>query len=158
MMETQQYGDRVGGNVLGKASGKKPPDDKETWWWNDEVKEVMTAKKDSKKFWEKYGQQEDKERHSTKGMRNKKNVKKALKKMKNGEAIGPDGIPAEVWKSLGEKGIDMLWDLAQKICSQEKIPKECRESFIVPIYKEKDDIQDCANYTGIKLMSHTMKI
>ncbi|XP_066957622.1 uncharacterized protein [Macrobrachium rosenbergii] len=52
----------------------------------------------------------------------------------------------------------MLWDLAKKIYSQEKIPKEWRENIIVPTYKEKGDIQDCANYSGIKLMSHTMKI
>ena len=28
----------------------------------------------------------------------------------------------------------------------------------IPIYKEKGDIQDCGNYRGVKLMSHTMKI
>lgn len=29
---------------------------------------------------------------------------------------------------------------------------------MVPIYKGKGDIQDCTNYRGIKLISHTMKI
>ena len=29
---------------------------------------------------------------------------------------------------------------------------------VVPIYKEKGNIQDCGNYRGIKLMSHAMKI
>ena len=29
---------------------------------------------------------------------------------------------------------------------------------MIPIYKEKGDIQDCGNYRGIKLMSHTVKI
>ncbi|KAL1454815.1 hypothetical protein WDU94_008949 [Cyamophila willieti] len=29
---------------------------------------------------------------------------------------------------------------------------------IVPIYKEKGDIQECSNYRGIKLMSHSMKL
>ena len=28
-------------------------------------------------------------------------VRIALKKMKNGKSVGPDQIPAEVWKSLG---------------------------------------------------------
>ena len=74
----------------------------------------------------------------------RREVKKQLKKMKNGRAIGPDGIPVEVWKSLGEEGIDMLWDLTNKIYQREVMPEQWRESFIVPIYKEKGDIQDCA--------------
>ena len=69
-----------------------------------------------------------------------------------------DGIPVEVWKCLGEEGIHMLWDLMKWIYEQEKIPTEWRDSVIIPIYNEKGDIQDCGNYRGIKLMSHTMKI
>ena len=38
------------------------------------------------------------------------------------------------------------------------MPEDWRNSVITPIYKEKGDIQDCGNYQGIKLMSHTMKI
>ena len=57
-----------------------------------------------------------------------------------------------------EDGIDMLWDLMQKIYEQEKMTEEWRASTIVPIYKEKGDIQDCGNYKGVKLMSHAMKI
>ncbi|XP_066958656.1 uncharacterized protein [Macrobrachium rosenbergii] len=52
----------------------------------------------------------------------------------------------------------MLWDLAKKIYSQEKIPKEWRESFNVPVCKEKGDIQDCAKYKGLKPVSQTMKV
>ena len=52
----------------------------------------------------------------------------------------------------------MLLDLLQKISEQEKMPKEWRDSVIVPIFKEKGDIQDCGNYRGIKMISHTMKI
>ena len=85
-------------------------------------------------------------------------VKVATSRKKAGEATGMDGIPVEVWKCLGEGGIDMLWDLMQVIYEQEKIPTEWRDSVIIPIYKEKGDIQDCGNYRGIKLMSHTMKI
>ena len=32
-------------------------------------------------------------------------VKEALKKMENGKVVGSDGIPIEVWKCLGEKGV-----------------------------------------------------
>ena len=78
--------------------------------------------------------------------------------MRNGKATGIDGIPVEVRKCLGEEGIDMLWDLMKGIYEQEKIPTGWRDSVIIPIYKEKGDIQDCGNYRGIKLMSHTMKI
>ena len=68
------------------------------------------------------------------------------------------GIPVEVWKSLGEDGVDMLLDLLQNIFEQEKMPEEWRDSMIVPIFKEKGDIQDCGNYRGIKMISHTMNI
>ena len=51
--------------------------------------------------------------------------------------MGPDGIPVDVWKSLGEEGVDMLLDLLQKIFEQEKMPEERRNSVIVPIFKEK---------------------
>jgi hypothetical protein len=46
----------------------------------------------------------------------------------------------------------------QKIWNEEEMLSKWRDSFITPIYKEKVDVQDCGNYRGIKLMSHTMKI
>nr|XP_027216131.1 uncharacterized protein LOC113808835 [Penaeus vannamei] len=60
-------------------------------------------------------------------------VKDALRKMKNVKATGPDNIPAEVWKCLGDEGIDMLWDLMTKICEEEKIPNKWRDNVIIPI-------------------------
>lgn len=38
------------------------------------------------------------------------------------------------------------------------MPDEGKDSVIIPIYEEKEDIHDCGNYRGIKLMLHTMKI
>ena len=32
---------RVGHDVLGMTTGRRPPGDKETWWWNDKVQEVI---------------------------------------------------------------------------------------------------------------------
>ena len=54
--------------------------------------------------------------------------------------------------------MNVLRGLMKGVYEQEKIPTEWRDSVIIPIYKEKGDIQDCGNYRGIKLLSHTMKI
>ena len=48
--------------------------------------------------------------------------------------------------------------IGYKIFEQDKMPEEQRDSVIVPIFKEKGDIQDCENYRGIKMIFHTMKI
>nr|XP_009774273.1 PREDICTED: uncharacterized protein LOC104224347 [Nicotiana sylvestris] len=58
----------------------------------------------------------------------------AMRKMSRGRVTGPDEIPME------------------------KMPEEWRWSTLIPLYKNKDDIQNCNNYRGIKLLSHTMKI
>ena len=76
----------------------------------------------------------------------------------NGKATGPDNIPVEVWKSFGEEGIDMLWDLIEYIEQEEKMPEEWKDSVIAPKYKAKGGIQVCESYRGIKLMSYKMKI
>ena len=85
-------------------------------------------------------------------------VEMTLEGMKHGKAMGLDGIPVEVWKSLGKEGVDMFLDLLQKIFEQDKILEEWRDSLIVPIFKQKEDIQDSGNYRGIKMISHTMNI
>ena len=82
-------------------------------------------------------------------------VREALKKMKGGKTLGPDGIPIEVWKAMGEKGVMWLARLFNSILKTKKMPEDWRQSIIVPIYKNKGDAQDCNNYRGIKLMSHT---
>ncbi|XP_063593793.1 uncharacterized protein LOC134770776 [Penaeus indicus] len=85
-------------------------------------------------------------------------VKTALKEMKGGTALGPDNIRIEAWISLEEAGAGYLTSLFTKILSGERMPGECRKSTLIPIYKNKGDAQDCGNYRGIKLMSHTMKL
>jgi hypothetical protein len=93
----------------------------------------------------------------TSGIR-REEVEDALRSMKNGKAVGPDGIPVEAWKALGTEGVDFLWDLLERIYQEERMPEAWRESVLVPLYKEKGDIQDCKNYRGIKLIPHTMKV
>jgi hypothetical protein len=85
-------------------------------------------------------------------------VKEALKRMEGGKAMGPDGIPTEVWKCLGDIAIVWLTKLFNHIFQSNKMSDEWRRSTLVPIFKNKGDIQSCTNYQGIKLMSHTMKL
>ncbi|KAK3554542.1 hypothetical protein QTP70_025394 [Hemibagrus guttatus] len=88
----------------------------------------------------------------------KDEVRKALKRMKSGKAVGPDDIPVEVWKCLGEATVEFLTNLFNRVLESEKMPEEWRRSVLVPIFKNKGDVQSCSNYRGIKLMSHTMKL
>ncbi|KAK3530505.1 hypothetical protein QTP86_027871 [Hemibagrus guttatus] len=88
----------------------------------------------------------------------KDEVRKALKRMKSGKAVGPDDIPVEVWKCLGEAAVELLTSLFNRVLESERMPEEWRRSVLVPIFKNKGDVQSCSNYRGIKLMSHTMKL
>ncbi|XP_068241180.1 uncharacterized protein [Palaemon carinicauda] len=59
------------------------------------------------------------------------------------KVVGPDGIPAEVWKCLGEKDIDILWNLIAK--------KENQINVLIVR-------RSVGNYKGVKLISHTTNI
>jgi len=87
-----------------------------------------------------------------------KEVAEALKNMKSGKATGPDNIPIEALRACEKGGIAVLTKLFNEILREEKMPEAWREKVVVPIFKGKGDIQDCSNYRGIKLMSHTMKL
>ncbi|GJS62496.1 retrovirus-related pol polyprotein LINE-1 [Tanacetum coccineum] len=85
-------------------------------------------------------------------------VKTALQKMGRNKAVGPDKIPIEAWRSLGDEGIIWLTCLFNKIFTSAKMPEEWRLSEVIPIFKNKGDAQVCSNYRGIKLLSHIMKL
>ena len=85
-------------------------------------------------------------------------VKNALRRMKKGKTTWPDELPVEVWKCMGKMDIKFLTRLFNRLLVGEQMPEEWRRSVLIPIYKNKGDIQCCGNYRGIKLMSHTMKV
>ena len=85
-------------------------------------------------------------------------VKNAVRRMKKGKAVGPDELPVEVWKCIGEMGIKFSNRLFNRLLMGERMPEEWRRSVLIPIYKNKWDAQFCGNYRGIKLKSHTMKV
>jgi hypothetical protein len=85
-------------------------------------------------------------------------VKDALKRMKGGKVMGPDGILMEVLRTLRDVAIVWLTKLFNLIFRSNKMPDEWRRSILVAIFKNKGDVQSCTNYQRIKLMSHTMKL
>ncbi|VDP24192.1 unnamed protein product [Heligmosomoides polygyrus] len=85
-------------------------------------------------------------------------VRKAIGKWKLGKAAGPDGVPVEAWKVLGDLGINWLTQFLNRITREGMMPDDWRNSTIVPIFKQKGDASECSNYRGIKLISHRMKI
>jgi hypothetical protein len=75
-------------------------------------------------------------------------VKDALKRMKGGKTMSPDGIPIEVWRSLGGVAIVWITKLFNLIFRSNKMPDEWRRSILVPLFKSKGDVQSCTNYRG----------
>ncbi|KAK3574056.1 hypothetical protein QTP86_001329 [Hemibagrus guttatus] len=71
----------------------------------------------------------------------KDEVRKALKRMNSGKAVGPDDIPVEVWKCLGEAAVEFLTSLFNRVLESERMPEEWRRSVLVPIFKNKGDVQ-----------------
>ena len=81
-----------------------------------------------------------------------------MKRMKNGKSVGPDDIPVEAWKVMGRTAVEWLTEVFGNIMETEHMPDEWRASTLIPVFKNKGDIQDCGNYRGIKLTSHTLKM
>ncbi|KAF3675031.1 La-related protein 6A [Capsicum annuum] len=85
-------------------------------------------------------------------------VREVVRRMRRGRATGPDEIPVDFWKFSGEAGLRWLTGLFNGIFKMAKMPEAWRWSTMIPLYKNKGDIQSCNNYRGIKLLSHSMKI
>jgi len=173
----QKLGSKVGEvgiYKLAKIREKKTRDLNQIKCIKDENNNILVKTEDIKKRWREYFDKlfnggndsdtfeledtiEESNRQFVRRIREAE-VKEALNRMKVGKALGPDEIPIEVWKCLGDKAITWLTKLFNRIFEKNKIPNEWRKSTLVPIYKNKGDIQSCTNYRGIKLMCHTMKL
>ena len=56
----------------------------------------------------------------------------------------------EVWKCLGEEGLEWLMEFLNVNFGIVKMPNEWRTSTVIPLYKKKGDVQHCNNYRDIK--------
>ncbi|KAK6764327.1 hypothetical protein RB195_024594 [Necator americanus] len=85
-------------------------------------------------------------------------VEVSAAKMKLNKATGPDDIPADDWKLLGDRGSVWFTTLFNKIVSEGRTPDVWQTSVTVPVWKGKGDIVDCTSHRPIRLLCHTMKV
>ena len=80
-------------------------------------------------------------------------VKKAVKRLKNGKACGEDKILNEMIKAFSETHMGVLTNIFNIVLQSGHMPHEWVIGSIKPIYKNKGDINDPDNYRGITLLS-----
>ena len=85
-------------------------------------------------------------------------VRAAIKQMNCGKAPGKDGLPAEIFKALGDTAFQAFHDVLCTIWEDEDMPADLRDATIVALYKNKGAKADCSNYRGISLVSIAGKI
>ncbi|KAF3621096.1 hypothetical protein FXO38_31983 [Capsicum annuum] len=153
------------------------------WWWNEEVKKKVETKKGAyAKLVESNDEKDNRVNREEYKLSRKEaklvvmtaktttfkslydgcfkveEVSEAILRMRRGRAMGPDKIPVDFWKFIGGAGVRWLTELFNDIFKTAKILEAWRWSTMIPLYKNKGDIQSCTNYRDIKLLSHMMKI
>jgi len=84
-------------------------------------------------------------------------MKRAIKRLREGKASGADGIPGEVWKHGGERLEEWAWEFCNRIWRGDGWPEEWKEEIIVPIVK-KGRGEKVEEYRGVTLLSTLYKI
>ena len=84
-------------------------------------------------------------------------VQKAIMRLKNNKSAGLDNIPAELFKSGGDKVVDHIHQIICKIWTNESWIDQWNSSWINPIFK-KGDRTLCSNFRGISVLNVAYKI
>ena len=81
----------------------------------------------------------------------------AVKRMKLRKAVGPDGVPAEVWKRSALANQEVYFFL-KHVWEKECVPKTLVLCAFVMLYKKKGSSDDCSKYHALGLLNHAYKI
>ena len=82
---------------------------------------------------------------------------RAIKRLKNNTASGPDGMPPIVYKNLAQSLAEPLVLIFESFMSVGRIPDEWKRAIITPIYKS-GLASDVSNYRPIALTCVACKI
>ena len=80
-------------------------------------------------------------------------LKKMIKKLKNGKACGIDNLSNEFFKNCPESVILIIVELFNIVLNTGIVPDDWCEGIIQPLFKNKGSINDPDNYRGITLLS-----
>src|SRR5437899_5247894 len=84
-------------------------------------------------------------------------IEAVIKDLPKGKACGSDNISAELLKGMGEKGIEIMTNLINKIFKSGYIPEDFRNSIFVPFPKV-SRAHECNDFRTIALISHASKV
>ena len=88
----------------------------------------------------------------------RKEVREAIRKMKQGKAAGLSEVTTEMIVAGGRIAEEVMLQLCQRVLDGKGIPNEWKTSVVVPIFKGKGDVMNCGSYRGVKLLEQGMKI
>ena len=84
----------------------------------------------------------------------------AARKLKPHKASGPDGLPAEFWKTVLEKGsVALQWgvEFCRECWKQKAVPESWHHARVAMLFK-KGDPSDSGNYRPITLLALGYKL
>ena len=84
-------------------------------------------------------------------------IEMAIGNLKNGKAVGADGIPSEFLKALGEKGSSEFSELCKEMYEQGVWPDDFTKVVMIPLQKKANAV-DCGDFRTISLISHASKV
>jgi len=87
----------------------------------------------------------------------RKEISDAIRKLKEGKAIGEDGIAREAWIYGGEVVEEWIWGWCNRVWKGEGWPESWKEGIVIPILKSGEG-RKVENYRGITIMSASYKI
>jgi len=82
----------------------------------------------------------------------------AIKRLRNGRAPGPDGIPPELLRCAIHPVAHALHSIFLSVWRTGKMPTDWKDGIIVTLYKGKDPKFECSNYRPITLLSVPGKV
>lgn len=84
-------------------------------------------------------------------------IRAAVRHLKSNKAVGADGIPIEVFRAMGEVGVEFLYTICCKTWETGRWPEDWSRSTFIPLHK-KGSTKKCNNFRLISLISHASKV